>query len=237
MSGQQLDFVPISTTPSLADVLNMHRKEMFLNLNCHHVATIQSFDPPTQTVTASLNYTKTFFQLNEVTGIYDPVQQTYPIILDCPIVIMGGGNASLTFPIMKGDECLILFNDRDIDTWFSGQNGKSPATARLHSFSDGFALIGVRSLARALSDYDDERAIIQNGTTKVAIGEDLIEISNANQNLNTILQSLITNIKALVTATAAITISGMGPPDNAANITEVSTSLSENADALEGLLQ
>ncbi len=246
MSGQQLQLNSVPNNPELIDLLNLLKKEIFLDLSCHHVGTIQSFNATAMTVVATVNYTKTFFQLNPTTNLYAPVQVNYPVIIDCPIVVLGGGKTNLTFPITKGDECLLLFNDRDIDNWYkSGQIGPV-ASMRYHSISDAFALIGVKSTPNLLTAYDTVRAILTNGNVKVGINpsNNKATIQNNTTTLNTLLQSLVTNIQNLVTATAAITVSGVTPgsgasavPVNAAAITAVGTALTTLGTQIGGLLE
>lgn len=177
-----------TSNPELADLLNLLKKDILLGLNCHAIATIQSFDSSKQTVNASINYTKTFMK-RQTDGTYKPVQINYPILVDCPAIVLGGGDASLTFPITQGDQCLILFNDRDIDNWVAG--GRSSvagpvSTSRLHSLSDGIALVGLN----LISGYDENRAVLQKGTTKVGVGESLVLIANDMTTLNTVLAGL-----------------------------------------------
>lgn len=244
MAGPQLQQNLIPNDPTLSDLLNLLKKEIMLDLNCHHPATIQSFDAVAQTVTATINYTKTFFQLNSATRQYDPIQVNYPIIVDCPIIVMSGGDAHLTFPIAKGDECLMLFNDRDLENWLqSGQVGPV-ATSALHSFADAIALIGLNSSANLIQDYDAVRAVLRNGNAKVGVGTDKILIANTDSTLNTLLQNILTQLENLATAAAAITVTGVqggggtsGPPSNASTFTAVSSQLSSLATQLGGLLE
>lgn len=163
----------IPNEPELADLLHLHQKGIFLSLNCHHVATIQSFNPANQTATASINYTRTYFQ-PDASGVYIAQQQNYPLLVDCPVICLGGGNGALTFPIAAGDECLVLFNDRDIDNWFQGNTGAAVATPRLHSFSDGFILVGLRSSPHVLVGYSNDSVELRTktGNAKVAIKGD-----------------------------------------------------------------
>lgn len=221
----QQNLIPSEVT--LADALSLHKKESYLNLSCHHMGTIQSFDSSNQTASVSINYKKTFFQFNGDTGVYDNVLTDYPIIPEAPVICLGGGTTSLTFPIQAGDECLVLFNDRDFDNWFTGGSGSPNSTARLHSFADALVIVGIRSLPHALSGYDSSRAVLQNGTTLVGVGSSLVKIANVTTTLNTLLQSLITDLQTLVTQTAAITVSSFGaPPNNAAAIAAVGAQLS-----------
>jgi len=74
-----------------------------------------------------------------------------PLLVDVPVVWMGGGGVTATFPIKPGDECLVIFASRCIDAWW--QQGAlalsaAPPDTRMHNLSDGFALVGIRSLPR-----------------------------------------------------------------------------------------
>jgi len=234
----------VPSDPSLADLIDLVKRDVMMSLSCHHIGTIQEFNADMQTAKVTINYKKTYFQRNNSTGLYDPVLVDYPILLDCPCIVLGGGPTALTFPITKGDECLILFNDRDIDNWFkSGQVGPV-ATPRLHSLSDGLALVGIRSTGKVLSGYDMARAVLRNGETVVGVGESLVKIANAQFTLNTLLQNLIATLNNLVTQTAAITVTGVtggpgtsGVPANAAAITALGTQLSNTATQLGELLE
>lgn len=193
--------------PNLRDVLNLHTKEVMLALNCHAVGTIQSFDSSLQTAIISINYQKTVFNQNE-----DAILMPYPLLLDCPIIVLGGGNASLTFPISQGDECLVLFNDRDIDNWFSGSSTSGPATNRLHSISDAVAIVGLHSLNHSIEGYDMTRAVLQNGSTLVGVGAALVKIANAETSLGVILQNLMTALTAFNTALSSAATAFEGNP-------------------------
>lgn len=212
----------------------MHTKEIMLALACHHIGTIESFDETSQTASVTVNYKKTFFDYNPTNNIYAPRYENYPILAECPVICLGGGTGALTFPIKKGDECLVLFNDRDLDNWFTGGTGSPNATARLHSFSDGVVLVGVRSLAKALVSYDTQRAVLRNGAmgdTIVGVGDSLIKIANASTTLNTLLQSFVSKVEDLSTAIQSLTVlcsapgSPSGPPVNIASFVAVSADL------------
>lgn len=153
----------VPTEPSLRDLLDLFKKDILLSLNCHHIGTIKVFNPLNQTAIVSINYNKTYFEFDQITNTYLPKGENYPLLADCPVICLGGGLSSLTFPILPGDECLVLFNDRDLDNWFIGGTGAPNATARLHSFSDGIIIVGIRSLPHVLSNYDPLNVVLKNG--------------------------------------------------------------------------
>ncbi len=163
----------IPNDPDLSFTLSMHRKGIFLDLNCHHVGTIQSFDATNQTAKVTINYKRTYFRPNTA-GIVMPELRDYPVIADAPVMFLGGGGYSMTFPVSAGDECLVMFNDRDIDAWFAGSSSSPNQTARLHSFADAVALVGIRSLPNVISDFDEDGIVLRNedGDIKLTLRND-----------------------------------------------------------------
>lgn len=152
----------VPNEPELKDLLDLVRKDIFLGLNCHAIGTITAFDPVKQLASATINYKKTYSR-PDATGVYGPVLVDYPQLADCPVMVLGGGGTAITFPIAVGDECFVMFNDRDFDNWLKGSSSSGVATTRLHSFSDGVIFVGVRSLANVIQGYDPENPQIQSG--------------------------------------------------------------------------
>lgn len=242
-STSQIQQNLLPNDPGLKDLLDLYKKDILLNFCCHHIGTLQSFNSSNQTATATINYKKTFF-LPDSQGIYQPTLVDYPLLMDCPVICLGGGTSSLTFPITQGDECLVLFNDRSIDNWFQGGAGSAVSTPRLHSFSDGIILVGLRSSAHVIGNYDATRAVLQNGETLVGVSDSQIKIANSMYTLNGLLQDLLTELENLTTAIAAITVTGIvpgggvsGPPANAAAITLIGTQISATAVQIGELLE
>lgn len=164
----------IPNEPELKDLLDLVKKDVMLNINCHHIGTVQSFDETTQTAQVTINYTRTYVQMDPVTGLQGQVQRDYPLIIDAPVIVIGGGSGALTFPVGIGDECLVLFNDRDIDNWFTGGGVGPVATISYHSFSDALVLVGVRSLQKVIPNYDPDLIELRSkdGLTKVSLDPD-----------------------------------------------------------------
>lgn len=198
----------IIVDPTLKDLLDVAKEDVMLDTNCHAIGTIQAFDSATQTATVTINYKKTIFEWDKKTSSYKNVLLSYPILAEVPVVILGGGAAQITFPITKGDECLVLFNDRDFSNWYAGNNNGPVASSRLHSFTDAIVLVGIRSSASKLGDYDATRARLRNGSTQVAVSSSKVKINNSTRNLNTILQDLIAQIKSMVISVSAVSPTG-----------------------------
>lgn len=233
--------------PSLNDLLSLLKSEIFMTLNCHAIGTIQAFDPDTQTAQVTLNYKKTY---TGPTPKSEPVAVDYPPLADCPVVVLAGGPASLTMPIAVGDTCLVLFNDRAFDTWYSSGQVKQLPNNRMHSFSDAIALVGLRSGASPLENYDPDRAALNHGTTRVAVGASKVLVENATTTLNTTLQNILADVQNLVTALNVLTtamsaatpvtvVAAIAVPSAtaAATIATITASLTTHATQLGGLLE
>ena len=72
-------------------------------------------------------------------------------LVDCPVLFPSGGGFTLTFPVLPGDECLVVFSSRCIDAWWQSGGVQIQADLRMHDLSDGFVLLGPRSQPRVLS--------------------------------------------------------------------------------------
>lgn len=81
-------------------------------------------------------------------GTYEWV--SLPVLLDCPLVFPCGGSFALTLPVAVGDETLVVFASRCIDSWWQSGGVQIPPELRLHSLSDGFAIPGPRSVPNAI---------------------------------------------------------------------------------------
>lgn len=82
-----------------------------------------------------------------------------PLLTDVPVQFPAGGGFSLTFPIVAGDECLLVFGSRGIDAWHALGGVQGPTAGRKHDLSDAFAIVGIRSVPRALSPAPSTSAV------------------------------------------------------------------------------
>ena len=82
----------------------------------------------------------------------EQVWTSLPLCLNCPVLYLGGGSYVITTPIAVGDEALLLFSCRDISAWQQLGGVQPQSELRLHHLSDAFALVGPRSLPKAVED-------------------------------------------------------------------------------------
>jgi hypothetical protein len=172
-------------------LLNDQQQRDGYALNCHEVGQIVSFDAAKQSATVKIMVLRVLGSQNV----------EYPLLTDCPVFVLTGGDACLTMPVKAGDSCLVLFNDRDLDNWFTSGSNVVPNTARAHDLSDGLVLVGFRNLANVISEYSTSDAVLRNKRAKVgAGGDEHIIVENQTGSLKTGLDNLVTGLDALCTA-------------------------------------
>ena len=185
----------ITSQPTLINVVNALKEDIFSSLNCHAVGKIESFNELEQTAIVSIEYHRQVENKPDTYGLKD-----YPNLIDIPVMVFGGGLGSIRFPIKSGDNCLVLFNDRDIDGWFTSGSKAPLSSERKHSFSDGIAIVGLRSMADNFDDYSADRTELVHDKTKISI-ENKVRIKNDLANLFDVIDGLFTQLASLTPVT------------------------------------
>jgi hypothetical protein len=129
----------------LRALLDSEQVRLFAKFNGCRVGVINSY--ANQKAVVQLVNTQAVFN-TPMTSSVEPTKPTlypYPLLVDVPVFVLSGGAGYITCPISKGDPCIVLFNDRDLDPWFTaGTLGAPPNSTRMHSLADGIALVGIR---------------------------------------------------------------------------------------------
>ncbi len=120
---------------------------------------IESFDTEKQTVSVQPAIRRIFKTTESETEFLTPTD--IPILINVPIHYPRGGGFSMTFPIKKGDECLLVFCERSIDNWHKNSGIVTPTDKRFHSLSDAIAFVGVSSLKNSVPNYSAENIEIK----------------------------------------------------------------------------
>lgn len=149
MSGE-LDTTYRQVSPvDLTATLDAVKSATNRNMNAVQIGTIVNFDATKQLATVQVS-------LKQIISV-DPngvkTLAEYPALGNVPCMTLFGGNAFLSMPIQAGDNCIVLFNDVEIDQWLVSGNGQTPITTRSHDISDAIAIVGIRSLQNSIADY------------------------------------------------------------------------------------
>lgn len=152
-------------------VLENWKRDTLLAINCIQIGIIQSFNKDNQTATIQL----ALKQVKEIKPDGTRVLTEYPLLLQCPVVVLFGGVDFMSMPITVGDNCIVFFNDREIDNWFTDGGVQAPTSGRVHDLSDGIALVGIRSLQNSILTYLANGIRLSHGSGDSATRIDLTD--------------------------------------------------------------
>ena len=209
---------------SLASLMQLEQLDTMNTINCHQVGEIVSFDTATQTAEVQIKMLK----------LYNGELKEYPLLVDCPCVVLGGSKGRITFPIAKGDSCLVLFNDKDMDNWFAGGQTMQPRTNRLHAFSDAIALVGIRNMQNKITDFladgtevkygastiklQDNKVTITNGTSVIEMSSGTVTVTASNVVIDAPTTSITGEVSIAGAVSMASTVSMAGAVSMASNL-------------------
>lgn len=158
--------------PDQTVLLQQISYQLKLELNCAKVGIISSYNATTNTATIQLLQN----QISSTTPLDVDTIAPYPILKNVPIYFPGGGGYTLTFPIAAGDECVVLFNDIELDNWQVNGGTTTPQSGRVHDLSDGIAFVGIRNQTRNLTDISTTTTQLRSDD-----GETFIEVNGSGE--------------------------------------------------------
>ena len=137
------------TPPNLTDVLNNTKKDIGVSLNAVKIGIIESFNSANQTATIRMAIKQVINIEPNGTKIF----KEHPLILECPVVTLFGGDSFINLPIAVGDNCLVFICDREIDNWLINGGVQAPTIGRTHDITDAIALVGIRSFQDSIATF------------------------------------------------------------------------------------
>ncbi|WP_420371143.1 Gp138 family membrane-puncturing spike protein [Klebsiella pneumoniae] len=162
--------MPVSLNSQVAgeqETLNQLKKQVSSMLRVALPGTVESFDAETVTATIQLG----------ILGLSDGESKALSVLNDVPVMFPRGGGCSLTFPVNKGDECLVIFADRCIDFWWQSGGIQEPVDERMHDLSDAFCIVGPQSQAKKIGGISTTAAQLRtddgSAFIEVAAGHDV----------------------------------------------------------------
>lgn len=158
--------------PDLAKLLKTFGRNLSAQFNCHRVGKITAFDSTKLTCNVKL--------LDKF--IFNDTEQDFTEFHGMPLIIYATDTAGLTLGDVTGAECLVHFNDTDIDNWLQTGEAYAPNSLRQHNFNDGFVeLRPYNHIAAGNANYDMDGTVLKNGNTKIRLlNNGTIEITNGS---------------------------------------------------------
>lgn len=162
-------FNQISSPPDLGTTLKMGSQQTAQELNCVRIGIVQTIYKESLTVDVLLT-DKKLIGLNK-----DGTQKVRNYALINAKICYCTPFAS--FPINPGDECVILFSDREMESWFTTGEPAAPKYSRMHDMTDAIAIFGIRSLPKMIQILADCFNLFY-GQSNIALSESNINITS-----------------------------------------------------------
>ena len=163
----------------------------------------EDLDPATQTVTVQIAIQE------RVRTNKGPAWTDLPIIIKVPVVLPRGGGFSLTLPLKKGDEGLLVFCDTCFDFWWKNGRTNSPVASgktapsgtqrqnevRRHYVHDCGFIPGMCSQPSNLSAYSATSMQLRSddGSTVIDIAAGVITVTGARVAVNASTSATVTS--------------------------------------------
>lgn len=171
----QNKFLQLAGEPDLTTILKSVINKVGLELNCVRVGIIQSFNAEDLTAQVLITNKRTLgINQNGTQATRDYAVITAKICYCCPYI---------TYPIEPGEECVLLFNDRELESWFITGEVQPEAYQRMHDLTDCIAIVGLRSLATMIQIMADTMHLFY-GNSDIQIKENSITNNTTNYNIN-----------------------------------------------------
>lgn len=146
-------------------------------INCVRVGIVEEYDPETRTAKVNIANKLVLGQNEDGTQNVENYAPVY-----AKVWFFGWGDKGITHPILKDQEGILLFNDRELESWYINGDINPLAYNRSHNFSDSIFITGLTSLPNMLKTLQDCINIFY-GTNNIKIHENGITL-NGNTTIN-----------------------------------------------------
>lgn len=157
-----------ASTPDMGQILKSSGLSLASELNCMRIGIVQEFYPEDLTVQVQIASKKPIGLNPDGSQRVREYALIYAKVCYC--------NPFITYPIQKGDECVLLFSDREIESWFINGDVNPESYPRMHDLTDAVALFGIRSIPKMIE--------ILTGALHLFYGNSAIEITDSGITLN-----------------------------------------------------
>lgn len=158
----------LASTPDMGAIMKANALSTISDLDCVKIGIVQEFYPDDLTVQVQVAWKKTLGTNADGTQNVKDYAPIYAKVCYC--------NPFITFPIEKGMECLLLFSDREIESWFINGDINPEGYTRMHDLTDCIAIFGIRSLPKMIQILTDCLHLFY-GNSSVELAENQINVT------------------------------------------------------------
>lgn len=164
-----------ASTPDMGQILKTAGLSMASELNCVRIGIVQEFYPEDLTVQVQIASKKPIGLNPDGSQRVREYAPIYAKVCYC--------NPFITYPIQKGDECVLLFSDREIESWFINGDVNPESYPRMHDLTDAVALFGIRSIPKMIEIMTDALHLYF-GSSDIQLKEKEINVNTTTFNVN-----------------------------------------------------
>lgn len=168
-------FNQLSSTPTLLQTLKSVSNRTGEDIFCMRIGFIEEFHPEDLTAIVRLAQKKTIGQ-NQ-----DGTQQVRDYALISAKVCYS--SPYMTYPLKQGDECLVLFSDTELESWFITGEALPEGYPRMHDITDAVVIAGIRSMPKMIEILESALHLFYYGVDIQLKGNELV-INAPFQTLN-----------------------------------------------------
>lgn len=218
-------------TPTLEQILQDAIRGELLDVHTCLPAKIEKYEASTQKANVQVLLKRKYEADSEAINL--------PVINSVPVQWPSAsqGSAYIHLPLKVGDLGIVVFCERSIDLWLSGDPGKpddvldargkifDPLDPRIFDLSDAIFIPGVLPFVHSLQNVNPDNLIVQNDKFRIEIAPDgTISLEGETEELVTIIDDLFTN---LIVDARVLTSIGPQPflADTIAKLTAIRTRL------------
>ncbi len=121
----------------IADIIQEHIQERLAGIHTAIPGKIQSYEAPSKKAEVALMMKQK----------YQDRELPYPVVSGVPVIFPGSADAQVSFPLKKGDGCLLICSERSLDEYLASGRAEVPADSRRFSLTDAVCVPGLFSFS------------------------------------------------------------------------------------------
>jgi len=194
----------MTRTPSQAEIIRKYVDSRLADVHTMMPGRIESFDAEKQKADVSP-------MLKRVQEADDgAIVEDIPVIPSVPVQFPRAGGHMITFPVQRGDRCMLVFAERSIDNYQLGGGGEEsgpparysaadPELFQMHDLSDPVAVLGWYPDTETMGAVDADGMVLgKDGGAVIHIADDEVNLyEKAAADFVALAQKTYDEIKAL----------------------------------------
>lgn len=170
-----LNYTSLVNSPDLMTTLKAFEGTIkYSKINCCRIGIVESYDAETRIAKVIIANKLVIGQTDngaQITQNYSPIF--------AKVLFFGWKDIGITHPVLAGTEGILLFNDREIESWFINGNINNLAYDRAHAKTDAIFIAGVLSMPNMITTLQDYLHFFYKDTF-LKLGEEDVKFHTVN---------------------------------------------------------